>query len=367
MAKRIIIIVILSFIILIISTLPAVALNRGVGSVDMTVSNYSLPFPNKYYWTGTLAGNYIMSAPTITGGHINSVYLKTEKREFSPDYQFETGWWWFPGEAQPRYFVVVIVNGNFTYFDGKQYKDLGLAQKDHNSSFGIKVDGSTAYFYIDGAWRYSWPAQINQGFSVAGSERQNGNESNYAHLWSLQKRNHAFAWGFWQNQQTWSDRDSIANASYSYSLKKVSNTESYVQIFNYEPFYRLYNGRDHFYTLSDSERWAVLYPDSGNYTYEGAPFFMAQWSESGSVPFYRSYNPSLGDHFYTTSWDEAHVPGYNYEGISSYIYSSQISGTTPLYRSYGISTGDHFYTTSWTEANTPGYIYEKVAGYVRVW
>lgn len=70
------------------------ALNRSVGAVDWTVSNPANPFPTKYYWTGTRSSVYIMLNPTITYGHINSIYVKTETDYFTPLNQLEFGWWW---------------------------------------------------------------------------------------------------------------------------------------------------------------------------------------------------------------------------------------------------------------------------------
>ncbi len=95
---------------------------------------------------------------------------------------------------------------------------------------------------------------------------------------------------------------------------------------------------------------------------------MARRSQSGAGPFYRLVNAV--DHFYTMSAverDAAIRGGYHYEGIAGYLYRHKVSGSSPLYRSLKPSTGDHFYTTSWAEAHTPGYHYEGVAGYIRVW
>lgn len=95
MVRKLLLTICLSFIIVILSsTSIAFALARPVGGIDMTKSNWDTKFPGNYYWTGTFAANYIMSAPTLTngGGHINSIYMKQEDQNFHITNQFELGW-----------------------------------------------------------------------------------------------------------------------------------------------------------------------------------------------------------------------------------------------------------------------------------
>ncbi len=68
------------------------------------------------------------------------------------------------------------------------------------------------------------------------------------------KRNHAFNWSLWRNLQIFSDDDPYNGGKGGYSLKKLSNTEAKVIKYNYEPFYRSFNGRDHSYTMSGVEK-----------------------------------------------------------------------------------------------------------------
>ncbi|KAG6808683.1 hypothetical protein H0H92_003245 [Tricholoma furcatifolium] len=138
-----------------------------------------------------------------------------------------------------------------------------------------------------------------------------------------------------------------------------------------EPFYRAYNPTEgnHFYTLSQSEIQTA--ESSEGYNAEGISSLIFPSPEPGTVPFYRLYSPSATDHFYTTSASErnsAEGEGYNYEGIAGYIYPSPgCPGVVPFYRLYSPSEQDHFYTTSASERNSAegsGYNYEGIAGYV---
>lgn len=86
----------------------------------------------------------------------------------------------------------------------------------------------------------------------------------------------------------------------------------------------------------------------------------------GDSSLYRLYAGAVGDHFYTTSWQERDIAivthGYVYEGIACYVFAGQVPGTCPLYRLW--SDSDHFYTLSWAEALNSRYSYEGVTGYL---
>ena len=130
------------------------------------------------------------------------------------------------------------------------------------------------------------------------------------------------------------------------------------------PFYRLYNGTDHFYTASASEKNSAI--AKSGYSSEGIACYVYENQVDQSGPFYRLYNGV--DHLYTTSNVEkqsAEKAGYHSEGIACYIYLSQSNNSSPLYRLYNGT--DHFYTTSEAEkqsAEKGGYTSEGIAGYV---
>ena len=54
---------------------------------------------------------------------------------------------------------------------------------------------------------------------------------------------------------------------------------------------------------------------------------------------------TTGDHFYTTSYSEAitaNADGYIIEGTSCYVFGSQEPDSIPLYRLFSPTAGDHF-------------------------
>jgi Tfp pilus assembly protein PilV len=79
---------------------------------------------------------------------------------------------------------------------------------------------------------------------------------------------------------------------------------------------------DHFYTASYQEyvnaHYAGWCSESG---YEGWSV-LNDGSAPGSVPMYRWWNGAIGDHFYTTSWQEGINSGYTYEGIFGWVYAN---------------------------------------------
>lgn len=120
------------------------------------------------------------------------------------------------------------------------------------------------------------------------------------------------------------------------------------------PVYRSFNSSegDHLFTASSSEK------DATGYSYEGIAFYAYAAQADGTVPVYRFYNSSTVDHFYTTSDAEKNALinnpqwGYAYEGVAFYVYADQADGTSAVYRFYNASTGDHFYTASEDEKNS---------------
>jgi Repeat of unknown function (DUF5648) len=130
------------------------------------------------------------------------------------------------------------------------------------------------------------------------------------------------------------------------------------------PLYRLYNGRDHFYTTSATEA------GSSGYGAEGVAGQVYPTRRAGTVPFYRLYNAGNGDHLYTTAVPEistASASGYRLEREEGYVFASPRAGCVPLFRLYNAGNGDHFYTTNPTErdsATRGGYVSEGIACYI---
>jgi len=127
--------------------------------------------------------------------------------------------------------------------------------------------------------------------------------------------------------------------------------------------YRYYNPTtgDHFYTTNFNE----LGNGGLGYYYEWIQCTMASdGSLPGYYPFYRYYNPSTGAHFYTTDTSEVQ-PGFNFESILGFVEITP-GASAPLYRYYNPANQKYFYTTNYKElgSGSQGYVYQKVAAYV---
>lgn len=117
---------------------------------------------------------------------------------------------------------------------------------------------------------------------------------------------------------------------------------------------------EHFYTTSLDEAQCC------GFMLENADFYrLYSGPQAGLVPFYRCYTPG-GFHFYT---QDANCEGLTLEGAMGYIASAEgTAGSVPLFRLYLGTNGDHFFTTSAAERDNAvavfGYVYEGVAGFV---
>ena len=113
-----------------------------------------------------------------------------------------------------------------------------------------------------------------------------------------------------------------------------------------EPLYRACGGggRDHFFT-TNKEEWDYACREFG-YSGEGTACKLWTTQAPGMVPLYRLWNGA--DHFYTS--DEQEKNGlrhpWNYEGIPGYILSTRTEGTVPFYRMFFRTNGDHHYTVN---------------------
>jgi len=113
------------------------------------------------------------------------------------------------------------------------------------------------------------------------------------------------------------------------------------------------------------------------YSAEGITGYIFPTQEAQTVPLYRSYQPSVFDHFYTVDKAESDNSvtklGYSYEGITGYVFSpsgSSCIGAAPWYRSYNPTIYDHFYTMLAPERDNAvanlGYSNEGIAAYILV-
>jgi hypothetical protein len=143
------------------------------------------------------------------------------------------------------------------------------------------------------------------------------------------------------------------------------------------PLYRAFSSgaTDHFYTPGKAEMDCAT--SSLGYSAEGITGYIFPTQVTQTVPLYRSYSAGSTDHFYTVDKAESDRAvtnfGYSYEGIIGYVFppsDSSCPGAAPWYRTYNPTTRNHFYTMSAPERDNAvanlGYGNEGIAAYILV-
>ncbi len=94
---------------------------------------------------------------------------------------------------------------------------------------------------------------------------------------------------------------------------------------------------------------------------------------SERLPFIRLYNPTINDHFYTSSQIEADGAvanhGYVIEGTMGYVERYQLDSTEAIFRMWNPVAKKHFYTTSNQEiqsAQSSGFVLEGTVGFMQI-
>ena len=131
--------------------------------------------------------------------------------------------------------------------------------------------------------------------------------------------------------------------------------------------YRYVTGFDYLYTENPNADATVL--RTKGYKKQGIAYRLFGSGTAGTTAFYRWYNASKNDHFYShdVRGEGKSLKGYVYEGAIGNIATSRLSNTRELYRWYNPSTGRHFYSTDPNGENMikKGYRFDGIAGYVR--
>jgi hypothetical protein len=128
------------------------------------------------------------------------------------------------------------------------------------------------------------------------------------------------------------------------------------------PVFRYYNNStgDHFYSKTYDE---IGNGTNNGYTFEGIGFFAFPTQVANSTPVYRFYKPTTFKHFYTIARHEV-PPTSIYEGEAFFVYTAPINGAVPIHRYFHSEFDDHFYTKNLNEiALAPGYNYEIISWY----
>lgn len=94
---------------------------------------------------------------------------------------------------------------------------------------------------------------------------------------------------------------------------------------------------------------------------------------SERLPFIRLYNPTINDHFYTSSQVEADgaVANHSYriEGTMGYVERYQVDATEAIFRMWNPVAKKHFYTTNSNEvqsAQSSGFVLEGTVGFMQI-
>lgn len=166
-------------------------------------------------------------------------------------------------------------------------------------------------------------------------------------------------------------KGSINDPNGYYCSAHDTKLTSIIKIENIVPFYRYYNGSDHFYTINAQEIGTIIPGSKGHHNYisEGICCQLYNTKVEGTIELYRYSNGK--EHFYTTNSDEIGTvaPGskgkHNYvsEGVSGYVYPTIHKDTKPLYRY--LNGSEHFYTINAEEVKgNPNCRFEGIACYV---
>jgi len=130
--------------------------------------------------------------------------------------------------------------------------------------------------------------------------------------------------------------------------------------------HRYLAGFDYLYTTNPQAEATRL--QVKGYRHTGIAFRLFSPGTPGTTDFFRWFNPSKGDHFY--SYDPKGgkpLPGYLFEGSIGNIGTSRLTGTRELYRWFNPTTNGHFYTTEQggEGITKKGYRFDGIAGFVR--
>jgi hypothetical protein len=130
--------------------------------------------------------------------------------------------------------------------------------------------------------------------------------------------------------------------------------------------HRYLAGSDYLYTTNPQAEASRL--KLKGYRYLGIPFRLFAPGTPGTTNFFRWFNPSKGDHYYSYNpKGDKPLPGYLFEEAIGNIATSRLTGTRELYRWFNAAKGGHFYTTDQTGEGLAkkGYRFDGIAGFVR--
>jgi subtilisin family serine protease len=151
--------------------------------------------------------------------------------------------------------------------------------------------------------------------------------------------------------------DNLLYSAFNKSVQHLAGTA---------PFYRYWNPSivDHYYTTD----WNELGSGLNGWQFWQVECYVHTQQQPGTVPLYMYWNPTIGDHYYTTDFNElgSGRSGWTFYRISAYVYPQQQSGTVPLYMYWNAQQGSHFFTINYDEleGGRDGWVLYRTACYV---
>ena len=121
------------------------------------------------------------------------------------------------------------------------------------------------------------------------------------------------------------EQQNLGNVGDMATIQRVLSVLSCMkrQLHGSVPLYCYFNGREHLYATNANEIGTTTVRVLGKHGYrsEGVAGYCYPTQAHYTIPLYRYWNPSIGDHLYTTNSLEIgfHHRSWHYEGIQCYV------------------------------------------------
>jgi RHS repeat-associated protein len=252
-------------------------------------------------------------------------------------------------DTAPTYDHTGLVNGSSYYYRIRACNASGCSALSSVVSGTYLVAPSTptglSLAQITGGFRINWNTVTGAGgstpYQIYWGNDSSVSESNYAGI--LNGSSPPYDHTGLTNGSTYYYRIRACNAGGCSTLSSLMSAfydSNIAALPSFVPLYRMYkydqgnNTRDHFYTISRTERDQAI--SSMGYKDEGVECYVSGRNYVGSLPLFRLYLDSQNSHYYTTSVSDRDAKiasqGYVFEKIEGYLSSSSGEGMVSLRR-----------------------------------
>jgi YD repeat-containing protein len=152
-------------------------------------------------------------------------------------------------------------------------------------------------------YRFYNPTNGDHFYTASESEKENISRTPIYRFYNPKNGDHFYT-------ASESERSIVKNTNRSGYLPEGIAFYAYnAQVVDSLPVYRFYNSKngDHFYTIAEDEKNTVISNPQWGYIYEKIAFYAYASQLNNSSPIYRFYNSATGDHFYTASESERYA------------------------------------------------------------